>query len=71
MGGVELEDLTQMAEHAARARGHELGGWDAPAGEETIALRAVCRRCGRVAYIRSEGGLAGTAGDALSETCSG
>jgi len=69
VAGVDLEDLRQMAEAATLAGGHELGGWEAPPGEEAIALRAVCRRCGRIAYIRSEAGLAGTAGDALTEPC--
>jgi hypothetical protein len=70
VAGVDLESLSGIAEERAGARGHELGPWEAPAGEEDVALRAVCRRCGRVAYVRSEGGMAGSAGDALTEACS-
>jgi hypothetical protein len=71
VAGRNLEDLTRMAEEFTRARGHVLGKWEAPPGEQTIARRAVCRRCGRIAYVRSEDGLAGTGGSALTEACSG
>ena len=70
VAGVDLDGLSDIAGERARAQGHELGPWEAPAGEESIALRAVCRRCGRVAYVRSESGMAGSAGDALTESCS-
>jgi hypothetical protein len=69
MAAPDVEDLSEMAGERARGRGHELGPWEPPAGEEAVALRAVCRRCGRVAYVRSESGMAGTAGEALSEDC--
>ena len=68
--GQNLDDLSRMAEEFTRARGHDLGKWEAPPGEQTIARRAVCRRCGRIAYVRSERGLAGTGGSALTEACS-
>jgi hypothetical protein len=71
VAGVDLEGMSEIAGERARAQGHELGPWEAPAGDEAIALRAVCRRCGRVAYVRAEGGMAGSAGDALTEGCSG
>jgi hypothetical protein len=70
VAGLDLDDLSQMAEEAADAHGHDLGPWEAAPGEEAVARRAVCHRCGRVAYIRSESGIAGTAGAALTETCS-
>ena len=66
---VALDDLCQSAEEAALAGGHDLGGWDAPEGEESFARAAVCRRCGRVAYVRSEPSMAGAAGPALTEPC--
>ena len=43
--------------------------WGAPTGEGTIARSAVCRLCGRVAYVRSESGFGGAAGEALTQTC--
>jgi hypothetical protein len=64
-----LRDLCDGAADAARVRGHELGEWKAPAGEEAFARSAACRRCGRVAYVRAEGALAGAAGPALAERC--
>jgi len=70
VAGVDLQGMSEIAEEKARAQGHELGPWEAPAGEEEIARRAVCSRCGRVAYVRFETGMAGSAGDALTESCS-
>jgi hypothetical protein len=67
---VALEDLCESVEDAARAGGHDLGDWESPAGEESLARSAVCRRCGRVAYVRAEPSLAGAAGPALNEPCS-
>jgi hypothetical protein len=64
-----LRDLCDGAMDAARVRGHELGDWEAPAGEEALARSAACRRCGRIAYVRAEGTLAGAAGPALAERC--
>jgi hypothetical protein len=69
VAGADLESMSEIAVERARARGHELGPWEAPAGEESVARRAVCRRCGRVAYVRSEAGMAGSAGEALTEGC--
>jgi hypothetical protein len=66
---VVLDDLCQSAEDAARAGGHDLGEWEAPAGEESLARSAACRRCGRFAYVRAESSLAGAAGPALTEPC--
>ena len=66
---VVLDDLCQSAGDMARAGGHDLGEWEAPEGEETFARSAVCRRCGRVAYVRSEPAMAGAAGPALTEPC--
>jgi len=41
----------------------------APPGEELIARRTVCNRCGRAVYVRAEGTLAGMAGRAAAERC--
>jgi hypothetical protein len=60
-----------MAGELAQRNGHDLGAWEAPDGEEAVARRAVCRECGQVAYVRSEGVLAGTGGAALSAPCAG
>jgi hypothetical protein len=68
---VALDDLCQSAEDAALAGGHELGEWEAAEGEESLARSAVCRRCGRVAYVRAEPAMAGAAGPALTEACTG
>jgi hypothetical protein len=67
--GGNLDDVCAMAADAARAQGHDLGPWEAPPGEEAVARMAACRRCGRVAYVRSESGLAGAAGEVLTERC--
>ena len=66
---VVLVDLCESAEDAARSGGHDLGAWEAPPGEESLARSATCRRCGRVAYVRAEAPLAGAAGPALTEPC--
>lgn len=60
-----------MAGELAQLKGHDLGDWEAPDGEEAVARRAICRRCGKVAYVRSEGALAGTGGAALTVSCAG
>jgi hypothetical protein len=67
--GQKFDDLCQNAADAARARGHELGDWEAPPGEEDVARTAACRRCGRVGYVRAESGFAGAAGPVFSERC--
>ncbi len=66
---VALDELCQNAEDAARFGGHDLGEWETPPGEESLARSATCRRCGRVAYVRAESSLAGAAGPALTEPC--
>jgi hypothetical protein len=65
----DLDALCATASAAARARGHELGEWEARPVEEQVARRAVCRGCGAVAYVRAEAGLQGLAGAALTEAC--
>jgi hypothetical protein len=65
----ELDELCGNAADAARARGHELGDWVAPPGDEGIARTAACRRCGRIGYVRAESGFAGAAGPLFSEPC--
>jgi hypothetical protein len=68
-GSGQLADLSASAGDAARALGHDLGGWVAPPGEEQVARAARCGRCGRVAYVRATPGLAGATGEALRERC--
>jgi hypothetical protein len=67
--GGNLDDVCAMAADAAREQGHELGAWRAPVGEEDVARTAACVRCGRIAYVRSDSGLAGAAGEALTDPC--
>lgn len=66
---ADLEALVRVANAAAEARGHDLGQWTSPPGEEGIARRAVCHRCGEAAYVRREPALAGMTGGALTEPC--
>ena len=65
----QLETLCESASEVARDQGHELHAWSAPPGEKQIARAAVCRTCGRVAYVRAESGFVGVAGDALVQPC--
>jgi len=65
----ELDVLCQTALDMALVQGHELEEWTAVPGEEAIARRTSCRRCGRSVYVRAESGLAGAAGTALTERC--
>jgi hypothetical protein len=67
--GEHLVELCERAAEAACARGHALDRWSTPPEEEAIARAAVCRRCGRVAYVRAESGFAGAAGEALTQNC--
>ena len=69
VGGGRIEHVCEMAAEAAQARGHDLGVWKRAPGEQAIARTAACRRCGRIAYVRLESGLAGAGGDALTEPC--
>ena len=64
-----LLELCDRTAEAAQARGHELDSWTAPPGQNGVARAAVCRRCGRVAYVRAESGFAGAAGEALTQDC--
>jgi hypothetical protein len=65
----ETGDLCATVSARTRARGHELGPWKEPHGEEAVARVATCMRCGRVAYVRFESGFIGAAGQALTEVC--
>jgi hypothetical protein len=67
--GEHLFEVCNRAAAAACARGHALDQWSAPPDEDAIARAAVCRRCGRVVYVRAEGGFAGAAGEALTQNC--
>jgi hypothetical protein len=71
VGQEPLRDLCERASEAASLRGHSLGEWSAPDGEEAVARASACRRCGRIAYVRAESGFVGAAGDALVEPCDG
>jgi len=68
-GRNELADLCALASAAAEKQGHELDDWIRPDGADAIGLRAACRRCGRVAYVRAESSMQGIAGAALREPC--
>ena len=63
-----LGELCRAAAAAVQNRGHVLDGWVAPRGDQASA-RAVCRHCGRTVNVRSESGLTGVAGAALTERC--
>jgi len=65
----ELGELCLVAASAAESRGHDLGDWEAPTGEEGHALRAVCGRCRMVAYVRMGEGMSGLTGEALFKPC--
>ena len=64
-----LDELCEIAEGAATARGHRLRAWRGVPGEQDIARRTVCSRCGRAAVVRADKGLSGLAGAALLESC--
>lgn len=66
---TEIIDLQLNADRRARTRGHRLGPWEDRNDDSALAARAVCKTCGRVAYIRFEAGLSGAAGAALTEGC--
>jgi hypothetical protein len=68
MAGDELAALCRIATTTVSARGHHLDEWGPAPGEE-LARRAVCVRCGRAVYARTEPGLTGVAGRALTEPC--
>lgn len=67
----QLEQLCLVAVGAAERRGHDLGDWVTPEGEDDTGRRAVCRRCGNIAYVRLGQGMSGLSGDALSKQCEG
>jgi hypothetical protein len=67
----ELDQLCLVAVGAAERRGHDLSDWETPAGEDDAGRRAVCRRCGNVAYVRVGHGMSGLSGDALFKQCEG
>jgi hypothetical protein len=69
-GRNELAELCALAAAAAEKQGHELDDWIQPDRDEATGLRAVCRRCGRVVYVRAESSMQGMAGAALREPCS-
>jgi hypothetical protein len=64
-----LGELCRAAAAAVRNRGHVLDDWVAPHGHQASARMAVCRHCGRTVSVRSEPGLTGVAGPALTEHC--
>lgn len=68
---ARLEELCRVASDTARRRGHDLAGWAPGADGDLRAQRAVCRSCGKVAYVRVGSGMSGLAGEALMQPCSG
>jgi len=73
---VDVQDESRLAglcasiAERARGLGHDLAPWEAPPGEEGVAQRTLCRRCGRTVYARVEGDLMGVSGAAAREPCS-
>jgi hypothetical protein len=68
-GGDEIAALCRVAAEALRARGHELSEWRTDSADPSVARVADCRRCGLPVYVRTEHGLSGLAGDALTAPC--
>jgi hypothetical protein len=65
-----LDELCAIARSAAGARGHDLDPWQPVPGDQAVARRAFCARCGKPALVRADAGLSGLAGAALMEACS-
>jgi hypothetical protein len=63
-----LEELCELAQSAARGKGHDLGGWTGD-GDAEVARTATCARCGRRVHVRVGAGMTGMAGAALTEPC--
>jgi hypothetical protein len=60
-----IAQLCDVAAAMAAARQHELGPWIS----DGAGRRAECARCGCVAYVRTEAGMAGMIGRAITEPC--
>jgi hypothetical protein len=60
-----LGALCRIATVNARRLRHVLGDWESVLD----GRRGVCRRCGRVVFVRAEGDLGGATGPALTEPC--
>jgi hypothetical protein len=67
--GEEIAALCKLASQTLRGRGHDMGEWNTNSADPSIARTAVCRRCGMSAHVRSEHGLRGLAGPALTSHC--
>ena len=68
---MTLYDLSTATVERAKNLGHRLGAWEELSEEGATARRTVCEACGRVAYVRIEGGLFGAAGGACTDRCPG
>jgi hypothetical protein len=66
----QIDELCALVEDRARSLGHRLDQWQDAGEGMTTSRRTMCTVCGRVAYVRIEGGLLGAAGPACSEDCS-
>lgn len=67
---MTVEELCALVEERARSLGHRLEPWEDTGEGVTASRRTSCAICGRVAYVRIEGGLLGAAGAASVEACS-
>jgi uncharacterized paraquat-inducible protein A len=67
--GDEIVALCRLADEVLRARGHDLGEWHTDLADPSIARTAVCRRCGLPVHVRTEHGLKGLAGAAVTTPC--
>jgi hypothetical protein len=64
-----VEGVWRIALERAAALGHDIYPTAVSPGEEEIANAGACTRCGATVYVRSERGLTGMAGKALSQSC--
>jgi hypothetical protein len=67
---TSVDELCTLVEKRARSLGHRLGPWQERVDKVTASRHATCTICGRVVYVRIEGGLLGAAGAAAVEECS-
>jgi hypothetical protein len=64
-----IEGVWRTALERAVGLGHDIYPTVVSPGEQEIANGGACTRCGATVYVRSERGLTGMAGKALSQAC--
>ena len=67
--GVAVETLRTWDRRYGLGPGTRGPGGRRRYGEEDLARTVVCRRCGRVGYVRAEAGFSGVAGPVFTERC--